>query len=92
MAYVGLIVTSIIFELLYQQFSPQIGNMWIRPGTNGMKVFMPSGIKTIILMPFQYLFVWYPSKWDLNWIIIAFALILFQIDSLSYLQFAQVLF
>ena len=68
---VYVVAASIIIELLYQQFSPHIGNMWIRPGPSGAKVLVPSGMLTIILMPFQYLFVWYPTKWDLNWIILA---------------------
>ena len=75
---------AILTELLYQQFSPQIGNMWIRPGADGAKVLVPSGMLTIILMPFQYLFVWYPSKWDLNWIIIVIIYTLLQQIILSY--------
>jgi hypothetical protein len=60
---------SIILSLLYQQFSPRIGNIWLRPNSLGTISFNPSGVLLVIFMPFKHLFVWNPLYWDLNWVI-----------------------
>jgi len=65
-----------IFYLLYIQFSPTMGNIWIRNGH-----FAPYNALRLILYPLIDYKMWvYPSMWGINyfiWIIICYYLIFF---------------
>lgn len=63
--YTSLLVSSILW-LLNLQFNPKIGNVWIRPDDTGKKVFCPMSIISLLIAPFQNLYFWFPSNWDLN--------------------------
>ena len=46
----------------YIQFSPQIGNVWIRNGS-----FRPINLLKFMICPFTKKFIWNPKMWDMNW-------------------------
>ena len=63
--------------LLYIQFSPDMGNIWIRSGR-----FMPIGAFNLIIYPFKEVHMWLlPEMWIINywiWMIPLFIVILFK--------------
>lgn len=52
--------------LLYIQFSPRIGNIWIRPNSKGKKSLQAKGVLNLLGKPFTDKTYWYPHNWDLN--------------------------
>lgn len=63
--WIWLLIVFILW-VLYIQFSPKIGGIWIRPNSKGKKSFQPKGIFTLMTKPFTDKTFWYPSNWDLN--------------------------
>lgn len=63
--WIWLLVVFILW-ILYIQFSPKIGNVWIRPNSKGKKSFAPKGILSLLTKPFTDKTFWYPTNWDLN--------------------------
>ncbi len=63
--------------LFYIQFSPDMGNIWIRSGR-----FMPIGAINLIIYPFKEKYMWlFPDMWIINywiWMIPLFIVILFK--------------
>jgi hypothetical protein len=67
MIYLIQILLLLLF-LLYVQFSPQIGNIWIRDN-----VFSPYGAIKLIMYPLQEVKMWNIEMWDSNifmWLLI----------------------
>ena len=55
--------TLTILFLLYIQFSPDMGNIWIRSGR-----FMPIGAIKLIIYPFKEIHMWLiPEMWIINY-------------------------
>ena len=52
----------------YVQFSPNIGNVWIRPDGSGNKKLFINGLLSLMYEPFRLKKLWHPKFWDLNWI------------------------
>jgi hypothetical protein len=50
--------------LLYIQYSPGMGNIWYRNN----EYFSPMGAFNVMIFPFQNLQMWYPTMWDINYI------------------------
>lgn len=56
------------------EFNPNLGNIWLRPNSNGIKKFSYRSILSLLIVPIQQLFkpkegirwMWYPSWWDAN--------------------------
>ena len=70
------IITFILFAL-YLQYSPSIGNIWIRPDHTGEYVFCPRNLFDIIIIPFKDIQFWNVKVLDLNfffWILCVFSL------------------
>ena len=69
-------ILTILF-LIYIQFSPDMGNIWIRSGR-----FMPIGAIKLIFYPFKEKYMWLlPEMWIINywiWMIPLFIVILFK--------------
>ncbi len=68
-----------LFWLLYIEFHPKLGYMWLRPNTsNELKVSFNS-LKNIIVSPFKNSYVWTINLWEINFIvfILVFYFILF---------------
>lgn len=69
-------ILTILF-LIYIQFSPDMGNIWIRSGR-----FMPIGAINLIFYPFKEKYMWLlPEMWIINywiWMIPLFIVILFK--------------
>ena len=65
-----LIFVFIIYSL-YVQMSPTMGNIWLRPDSDGNLVFCPLGLIDLILAPLQSdkLYFWEPSFWPINFFI-----------------------
>ena len=66
--YTILIVLITLGFLLYIQFSPGMGQIWIRNGN-----FMPMGAFNLMIYPFKNIRIWMPNVWDINypmWILI----------------------
>ena len=66
--YTMLIVLITLGYLMYIQFSPHMGQIWIRNG-----YFQPSSAIKLMLYPFKNFRMWYFNVWDINypmWLII----------------------
>jgi hypothetical protein len=53
-----------VFFLLYIQYSPGMGNIWYRNN----EYFSPMGAVNVMIFPFRNLQMWYPTMWDINYI------------------------
>jgi len=59
-----LFIITLLF-LLYIQFSPGMGNIWYRNN----EYFSPIGALHVMVFPFQTVQMWYPTMWDINYVI-----------------------
>lgn len=50
------------------QYSPSIGNIWIRPNHEGEYVFCPQNLFSVISLPFTDIQFWNPKILDLNFL------------------------
>jgi hypothetical protein len=57
-------IITLLF-LLYIQYSPGMGNIWYRNN----EYFSPMGALRVMVFPFQNVQMWYPTMWDINYII-----------------------
>ena len=57
-------IVTLLF-LLYIQYSPGMGNIWYRNN----EYFSPMGALHVMVFPFQNVQMWYPTMWDINYII-----------------------
>ena len=57
-------IITLLF-LLYIQYSPGMGNIWYRNN----EYFSPMGALHVMVFPFQNVQMWYPTMWDINYII-----------------------
>jgi len=55
---------------LYVQFSPKMGNIWIRKDDEGNNVFAPKNLLNLIVEPFFNKNFWHPRNLDMNWLFI----------------------
>lgn len=74
------IILGVTGCLLYAQFSPDMGNVWIRTNSEGVKEFRPDFALHYILEPFKpNMTVWiYPNLWILNsfiWCLVIFLIL-----------------
>jgi hypothetical protein len=60
-----------IFYSLYVQLSPTMGNIWLRPDSDGNQVFCPLGLVDLILAPLQSdkTYFWEPHFWPINFFV-----------------------
>lgn len=56
-------IITLLF-LLYIQYSPGMGNIWYRNN----EYFSPMGALRVMIFPFQNVQMWYPTMWDINYI------------------------
>ena len=56
-------IITLLF-LLYIQYSPGMGNIWYRNN----EYFSPMGALHVMVFPFQNVQMWYPTMWDINYI------------------------
>ena len=76
----SIIVLTIIF-LLYIQYSPTMGNIWMRDGH-----FTPRGAVDVMLYPFREWQMWKPEMWIINyplWVVVVVSGIIFYQTTLS---------
>lgn len=52
---------------LYVQYHPKIGNVWIRPDSEGNKVYTFSSLYNLIKEPLRSTTLWYPKNLDMNY-------------------------
>jgi len=62
-----IISLSTIFYALYIQFSPGLGNIWIRPDSNKKKHFSPYGLINMMKRPFHDKNFWKLNNLHMNW-------------------------
>ena len=64
------LIIFIIYSL-YVQMSPTMGNIWLRPDSDGNQVFCPLGLVDLIIAPLQFdkLYFWEPTFWSINFFI-----------------------
>jgi len=55
---------------LYVQFSPKMGNIWIRKDDEGKDVFVPKNLLNLMIEPFFNKNLWHPRNLDMNWLFI----------------------
>jgi hypothetical protein len=60
---------SFVAYLVYLETNPKIGGIIIRPGSDMKRHFNLTGVIPMLKYPFQSLDFWYPTMWDLNFII-----------------------
>lgn len=61
-------IPTILFAL-YVQFSPNSGNIWIRPNDKGEQIYVPYNLFRLIFYPFKEKSFWHPQMWDFNYFI-----------------------
>ena len=64
-SYFGYFIYFFVF-IAYLELSPNLGNMWLRTDSMGIKRFHPYTIVRIILKPLVNLSYWSPLLWDIN--------------------------
>ncbi len=62
------IIAFILFGI-YVELNPQMTNIWWRTNSYGDKQFVISNLFMLIFAPFEYMFYWDPSTWDINFFI-----------------------
>ena len=74
----GFIIIFIIYSL-YVQFSLTMGNIWLRPDSDGTQVFCPLGLVGLILAPLQpdKLYFWEPHFWPINFFVYTIIYLIF---------------
>lgn len=60
-------VSTALFAL-YVQFSPKMGNIWIRKNDEGEDVFVPKNLLNLMVEPFTNKQFWHPRNLDMNWL------------------------
>jgi len=72
--YLLIIILTSVAYLLYIQFSPDMGNIWIRCGR-----FAPNNAINMIIHPLNHLYMWsVPQMWLINyWIWLFVTIILY---------------
>jgi hypothetical protein len=60
-------VSTVLFAL-YVQFSPKMGNIWIRKNDEGEDVFVPKNLLNLMVEPFTNKQFWHPRNLDMNWL------------------------
>ena len=66
-----------ILWILWIEFGPGMGNVWLRLDASGERVFAPQGIWAVLIAPWKELaqgrtWLWWPAYWDMNlWVILA---------------------
>jgi hypothetical protein len=63
--WIWLLIVFIIW-ILYLEFSPRLGGIWLRPNSKGKKSISTGGILSLLGKPFTDKTYWYPRNWDLN--------------------------
>ena len=53
---------------LYVQFSPKMGNIWIRKDDEGKDVFCPKNLLNLMVEPFFNKQFWNVKNLDMNWL------------------------
>ena len=53
---------------LYVQFSPKMGNIWIRKDDEGKDVFVPKNLLNLMVEPFFNKQFWNAKNLDMNWV------------------------
>lgn len=75
--FINLTIATFILFALYLQYSPSIGNIWIRPNHSGENVFCPRSLIDVILVTFHDSNFWRIDMLDLNfffWLFCAFSI------------------
>ncbi len=62
----GWILWMLLWWIMYLEFAPGMGGIWIRPNAAGIRVFTYKNLLTFSLLPFQQSWIWKPEFWDLN--------------------------
>lgn len=62
------LISSFIFAI-YVQFSPKMGNIWLRPDHNGTLCFVPTNLFKLQIYPLKSLNIWKPTLMDINYFI-----------------------
>jgi hypothetical protein len=60
-------VSTALFAL-YVQFSPKMGNIWIRKDDEGNDVFCPKNLLNLMVEPFFNKQFWNVKNLDMNWL------------------------
>ncbi len=78
MKYLYLYFITTIIYLLYIQFSPSMGNIWIRNNS-----FAPMNAFYLMIHPFKHLYMWtYIDMWAINYLIwISIPFLFIQLDN-----------
>ena len=66
------LVWMIFWWCLHLEFSPGMGGIWIRPNAEGVRVFTYKNMLSFALVPFQQTWIWNPSFWDINIVMMLF--------------------
>lgn len=61
-------IYTLIFAA-YLELSPKIGNVWYRMGADGIRHVRPENLLAFIVKPMTMVELWYPSNWDINYIV-----------------------
>ncbi|MEX0596658.1 MAG: hypothetical protein WD512_09165 [Candidatus Paceibacterota bacterium] len=64
----GLSISFVIW-MLYLELNPKLGGIFFRPDSNNVPKFKFTNVIPMLKYPFQNWNFWYPSNWDLNFMI-----------------------
>jgi hypothetical protein len=67
--YIQGLALSLVIWMLYLELNPKLGGIFFRPDSNGISRFRFGGVIPMLTHPFKDTTFWYPSNWDLNFIV-----------------------
>lgn len=70
LTFLGILIGTIVYAI-YIQFSPKLGNMWLRRDHENKIRFRPGNLFHMMIYPFKSIHFWRPSNLDLNYVLYA---------------------
>ena len=65
---IGVGILSFVIYALYVQYSPNMGNVWIRKDDKGNQVFVPRNLFNLMVHPLTNTSLWNHNTWSINWV------------------------
>jgi hypothetical protein len=66
MGFIKFLFLYIIVYMIYIESHPDLGNIWMRTGSDNEKHFSLYGLLSVIFAPFKIFELWLPYNWDIN--------------------------
>ena len=70
--YIIFVILIFIVWFFNLEYNSSLGNIWLRPNENGIKVFTLINVVNLLKHPLQSTFLWNLQSWDVNFYILLF--------------------